>query len=109
MTADPHDHARPDRAAISAAEAELRAAPTPAPGHPPADPVHLIRIHLPGHPAVLLALARWSTCARLAADAADAGQVGQITDLGPWRASPADNIGPGILAHLAVIPPALPA
>jgi hypothetical protein len=97
---------RARRQAMRDLEAWARRQPPPAPGHPPADPVHLIRICLPGHPAILLTLARWSTCARLVSDAAEAGQASQITDLGPWRAS---DIGSGILRHLAIVPPALPA
>ena len=99
---------RQQRQALRDLEAWARRQPPPEPGQPPADPVHVIRVSLPEQPAVLLTLARWSTCARLVSDAADLGQAGQITDLGPWRASPADP-GPGKLAHLAVIPAALPA
>jgi hypothetical protein len=102
--ASPEEEARcQQRQALRDLEAWARRQPPPAPGQPPADPVHLLRISPPGRPAVLLALARWSTCARLVAEAAEAGQAGQITDLGPWRASPADP-GPGKLVHLAVIP-----
>ncbi|MGH3160368.1 MAG: hypothetical protein ACRDOC_00655 [Streptosporangiaceae bacterium] len=76
---------RQQRQALRDLESWARHQPPPEPGQPPADPVHLIRICLPEHPAVLLAFTRWSTCARLVSDAGDAGQAAEITDLGPWQ------------------------
>jgi hypothetical protein len=84
-------------------ESWARHQPPPAPGQPPADPVHLVRVSVAGCPVVLLALARWSTIARLASDAGDVGRTAEITDLGRWRGRPAD-IPAGDLWHLGVVP-----
>ncbi len=54
------------------------------PGQPAPDPVHVIRTRLPEQPGTdLYSFCRWSTARRLVRDAADAGQAGEVTDLGP--------------------------
>ena len=67
---------RQQRQALRDLEAWARRQPPPEPGQPPADPVHLVRLCVPGHPAVLLALARWSLAARLVSDAARRARPG---------------------------------
>jgi hypothetical protein len=100
----PEEEARRQQTqALRDIEAWARHQPPPEPGQPPADPIHLVRVTLPGCPVVLV-LARWSTAARLATDAADAGQPGQITDLGRWRGDTPADIAPGSLRYLALLP-----
>lgn len=65
----------------------------PAPASPP-DPVHVVRIRLPERGTDRYSLCRWSLAARLVRDAADAGQRGQIADLGPDALDVANSIGP---------------
>ena len=90
---------RARRQALHDVERWAASQPPPEPGQPPADPVHVVRIRQPGQPgADLYALARWSLAARLVRDAADAGQRGQITDLGPHALDVAGSIGPEDLA-----------
>jgi hypothetical protein len=70
------------------------------PGQPPPDPVHVIRVRLPERPGVeLYALCRWSLAARLARDAAAAGERGRVTDLGPDALIAAAAADPAAFAH----------
>ena len=76
MTGDPAEEAEVRRQKRGL-EAAARAGKLP-------DPAHVLRIHRGGvHRYVL---ARWSTCARLVSDAADAGTPREAADLGtvPW-------------------------
>lgn len=81
----------------------------PEPAEPPADPaVHVLRIRLPEQPgAELYALARQSLADRVIRGAADMGQAGEVTDLGPDALDVAnsispDDIAPGKLLHVGV-------
>ena len=72
------------------------------------DYVTVVRVRLPDQPgADLYALARWSLAARLVRDAKDAGQRGEITDLGPaaldvCNSVGVEDIGPGVIRHVGI-------
>ena len=54
------------------------------------DPVHAVRIRLPGSGGrTFYGLAYWSLAKRLARNAAEAGHPGEFTDLGPLPGAPA--------------------
>lgn len=92
------EHERARNAALHDMERWAARQPPPGPGQPPPDPVHVVRIRLPERGADRYSLCRWSLAARLVRDAADAGQRGQIADLGPDALDAAHSIGPEDLA-----------
>jgi hypothetical protein len=97
MTREEEERARRD--AQHDLESWARKQPLPGPGETPPDPVTVVRIRLPEHDgADLYALCRWSLAARLIRDAADAGDRGQIADLGPRALDIANSVGPDDLA-----------
>jgi hypothetical protein len=82
--------------------------PKPAPGQPPADPIHVLACRVDGIPpgARLICLARWSLAARLVQDAIDGGYADEAQNLGPdamqlANADPA-VLPPGLLVRVGV-------
>ena len=74
----------------------------------PHDYVTVVCVRLPEPPgAELYALARWSLAARLVRDAKDAGQRGEVADLGPraldvCNSVSVEDIAPGVIRHVGI-------
>jgi hypothetical protein len=63
------------------------------------NPVHVVRIRLPGSGGrTFYGLAYWSLARQLERDAAEAGHPGEVTDLGPLPGAPAPERAGGMLA-----------
>jgi hypothetical protein len=79
MTSDPAKEAERLRQ-MRGLEQQARKQPRQ-PGQPPPDPVHVVRFRQ--RDGDLYALCRWSTAKKLIRGAAEAGDGGEIADLGP--------------------------